>query len=62
MRVKLDYKIGEKIIISDYVMIVIGFEYLEGRGMRYILLTVNGNATEWRYLYTFEIKALKKHG
>ncbi len=58
--VNLKYKIGQKIVVSDYVMTVIGFEYLPNRGMRYIILTVNENKTDWLYMYEFEIEALKE--
>lgn len=40
-------------------MTVIGFEYIEERGLRYILLNNIGSEMKWEYLYGFEIEALK---
>lgn len=59
MTIKLKYKIGQNITIGDYIMTVIGFEYINNRAERYILLTINQNKTEWLYLYEFEIEAMK---
>jgi hypothetical protein len=37
-------------------MTVIGFEYIEGRGVRYILLNNINSDIKWEYLYDFEIE------
>jgi hypothetical protein len=59
MNIKLKYKIGKKIITDNKIMTVIGFEYIEERGLRYILLNNIGSEMKWEYLYGFEIEALK---
>lgn len=59
MKVNLKYKLKQKITLSDYIVTLIGFEYVEERGLRYILLSINENKTDWLYLYEFEIEALK---
>ena len=56
MKVNLKYKIGKKIKTDSKIMTVIGFEYIEGRGLRYILLNASENNIDWRYLYDFEIE------
>ena len=58
MKIATSYKIGQKLIIGDHIMTVIGIEYIEGRSLRYILLSINDNKTDWSYLHEFEIKAL----
>lgn len=57
MEVKLKYKIGEKLKFNDRLVTVIGFDYIEGRGVRYALLWIDGKPT-WEYLHDFEIDAL----
>ena len=56
--IQLDYSVGDKIRHDGGVWKVIGFEYVKGRGIRYILLTVKNQVLEWLYLFSFEIKAL----
>lgn len=59
MNLKLKYKVGQKICVGDHIMTVIGHEYVEGRNLRFILLSILDNKTDWLYLYEFEILALK---
>lgn len=60
MKLNTAYKIGQKLVIGDHVMTVIGYEYIEGRSLRYALLSINDNKTDWCYLHEFEIKALSE--
>jgi len=57
MQVDLKYKIGQKLKFNDRVVTVIGFDYVEGRGLRYIVLWIDGKPG-WECLYDFEIEAL----
>lgn len=50
------YKIGEIISGCAKLYSVIGYEYVEGRGLRYILASVDKEGVQWTYLYEFEIK------
>lgn len=52
------HKVGERIIKDCGVFKVIGYEFVQGRGTRYILLTAKNGNPEWSYLYDFEIKSL----
>lgn len=58
MQVKLKYKIGEVVKLVDRHVTVIGFEYVESRGIRYILLWIDGKPG-WEYLFDFEIESMK---
>lgn len=48
------YDIGEKIVHDGGYYKVIGYEYVKGRGVRYILLTKDSKIS-WEYLHDFEI-------
>lgn len=52
------YKIGERIKKDCGVFKVMGYEFVQGRGTRYILFTARNGTPEWTYLYDFEIKSL----
>lgn len=58
MKVNLKYKIGQRIKSETRVFIVIGFEYVPERSMRYILLHQKDGVPEWLYLFEFEIESL----
>lgn len=58
MKLNTTYKIGQKLVMGDHVMTVIGYEYIEGRSLRYVLLSINDNKSDWSYYHEFEIKAL----
>ena len=59
MNIKLKYKIGTNVIVEEKIYYCIGFEYIESRGIRYILLNNKGESIDWLYLYDFEIEMLK---
>jgi len=59
MQVELKYKIGEVIELFDRKVRVIGFEYIVGRGIRYVLLWATDDKIDWQFLYEFEIESLK---
>lgn len=58
MNIKLKHEIGETINAKERKYKVIGFEYVKGRGIRYILLHTNGGQVQWEYMYGFDIKAI----
>jgi len=60
MNIKLKYTIGESIKTLGLIYKVIGFEYVKDRGIRYILLHMDGGKGNWEYLYDFEIKMIQK--
>jgi len=60
MLVDLDYKLGETIKSSAKLYTVIGFEWVEERGLRYILLHLKDGVCVWDYMYRFEIEAIKE--
>lgn len=57
---KIEYEIGDKIDLGDTIGTFIGYEYIKGRSMRYIIMVLKNNQSEWVYLYPFELKALSK--
>lgn len=57
---EVKYKIGEEIKWDNGILKVIGYNYVETRGLQYILLTCVGGKTDWLYLYDFEIAMIKK--
>lgn len=58
---KLKYKVGEKVKTDYGILKVIGYEYIQGRGIRYILLRLDTNGGPvWDYMFDFEIKMIKK--
>lgn len=58
MQIPLKYKIGQKIRGHERVYIIIGFEYVPDRSIRYILMHQKDGAPEWIYMYEFEILAV----
>lgn len=55
---RVAYEVGDTIKHDGGVWKVIGYEYVKGRGVRYITLAVRNGTPEWLYLYDFEIKSL----
>lgn len=58
MKVKLKYKIGETIVAGDRKYKLIGFEYIEGVSLKYVLLFVKDGTPTWAYMYEKEIEML----
>lgn len=52
------YKIGSVLKTSTRHYSLIGYEYIEGRAIRYIYLYLDNGKTDWMYLYEFEIQML----
>lgn len=52
------HEIGQTIKNDGGVYKVIGYEFVQGRGIRYILLSLKNGTPEWLYLYDFEIKLI----
>lgn len=59
MNINLKYNPGEKVKTEHKILMCIGFEYIKGRGIRYIFLTLDCGKPLWEYLYDFEIKMLE---
>jgi len=58
---QLKYKVGEKVKTDYGILKVIGYEYIQSRGIKYILLRLDINGTPiWDYMFDFEIKMVKK--
>lgn len=57
---KLKHKLGKTLKSSSRHYKVIGYEYVESRGMRYILATFDVYDVKWIYLFDFEIEMLLK--
>jgi hypothetical protein len=57
---EVKHSIGDEIKCDAGKLKVIGYTYVEGRGIQYILLTHTGSKFEWEYLYDFEIEMLDK--
>lgn len=53
---RVAYEVGTKIKHDGGVWQVIGYEYIKGRGTRYILFVVKNGEPQWLYLYDFELK------
>jgi hypothetical protein len=51
MKIDLTYEIGETIITESRRYRVIGLEFVEGRGLRYILLHTKEGKCEWEYIW-----------
>ena len=58
MQVELKYQIGEKIKAVDRVYVVLGFEYIQGISIKYVLLHQKEGAATWAYMYEKEIEFL----
>lgn len=56
---EISYKIGDKIKAGDRAFSVIGYEFIQPRGVRYILLHMSEGEPKWSYYYEFEIKQLQ---
>jgi hypothetical protein len=54
------YEIGDIIKWDNGKLKVIGYSFIKGRGIQYILLSHTGSKFEWEYLYAFEIEQLEK--
>lgn len=59
MKLNVEYQINEIIKTESKVYTVAGYEYIEGRSMKYILIHVKDGSLAWEYLTAFEIKAIK---
>ena len=55
---KVKYKIGQQLKILDRIYTVIGYEYVESRALRYILLHGDMGVNKWEYMYDFEVQTL----
>jgi rRNA maturation protein Rpf1 len=56
---KVAYDIGQTLKNDGGVYKVIGYEFIKGRGTRYVLLHAKSGSPEWLYVYDFEIKLLQ---
>lgn len=54
------YKIGSVLETADRKYTLLGYEHIEGRGLRYAYLIVDNGKPDWIYLYDFEIEAMQK--
>lgn len=61
MQVELKYQIGEKIKAGDRVYVVLGFEYIQGVSLKYVLLHQKDGAAAWAYMYEKEIEFLMEN-
>lgn len=60
MKVKLKYRMGQKIKTAAKIYTVIGFEYVILRPVRYCLLHMKDSTPTWDYFYEEEIELLKE--
>lgn len=56
---EVKYKIGEEIKWDGGIFKVIGYSYIEGRGIQYVVMASNSGKLEWQYFYEFEIEMIK---
>lgn len=57
---KVKHEIGDIIKWDNGKLKVIGYSYVKGRGIQYILLAHSGSKFDWEYLYDFEIDLIDK--
>lgn len=56
---EVKYAIGEEIKWDGGIFKVIGYSYIEGRGLQYIVMSSVSGKVDWQYFYEFEIKMMQ---